>query len=71
MIRKEFVAKDPQTESLFRKVYQRAQPTEHRYFTAAPTTSDLQTGEVAIAYHDAKWYFYANIEGNIKKAELT
>ena len=70
-ILKDSVVSDPQIESLFKKVFTRAQPTEHRYFTAAPTTDDIQTGEVVLAYHDTAWYIYANFDGTIKKVELT
>ena len=70
MISKPEVVKDPQIEGLFKKVFMRAQPTEHRYFTTAPTTDDIQNGEIVVAYHDATYYIYANINNNIVKVTL-
>ena len=69
-IPKPSVVPDPQIESLFKKIFTRAQPTEHRYFTAAPTTDDLQTGEFAFAYVGSKYYLYANINGSIERVSL-
>ena len=71
MIQKETTFKDAQLEQAMKKIYTRSQPTEHRYFTAAPTTSDIQNYEVVLAYHDNKYYLYANFGGTIKKVELT
>lgn len=70
MIPKGTTFNDPQLEMAMKKIFMRAQPTEHRYFTAAPTTTDLQTGEFCFAYISSKHYLYGNIDGSIQRASL-
>lgn len=70
MIQKETTFKDAQLEQAMKKIFTRAQPTEHRYFTSAPTTADLQNGEFAFALISSKYYLYGNISNSIQRASL-
>ena len=70
-IPKPSVVPDPQIESLFKKIFTRAQPTEHRYFTAAPTTTDLQVGEIALYDDGTNRRIYANVNGTVRYVALT
>lgn len=69
--KEENFGEDPKLEAAIRKIYQKAQSQNFRYFSAEPTTSDLQYREIGILATSGVSCLRVNIDGTIKGVNLT